>query len=80
MTDGRLGVVKNWAKCAKCGDVIESLHRHDFKTCKCSAISVDDGKDYWRRVGNWEDFLDPQTDRPLIAAIRAALKGEGSRG
>lgn len=46
----------NKARCKKCGDVIESKHRHDFVTCKCGAISLDGGKDYQRRVGKQEDF------------------------
>jgi len=47
---------RNRAKCKKCGDVIESEYRHDFVTCTCGAISVDGGKDYFKRVGNPEDF------------------------
>jgi hypothetical protein len=49
-------ILRNIAKCRKCGDVIESLHRHDFKSCKCRAISVDGGRDYFKRSGNPEDF------------------------
>ena len=47
---------RNRARCKKCGDIIESKHRHDFVTCTCGAISVDGGYDYIRRVGNSEDF------------------------
>lgn len=46
----------NKARCKKCGDIIESKFRHDFKQCKCGAIFVDGGKDYCRRGGNPEDF------------------------
>lgn len=49
-------ILKNKIKCLKCGDIIESVYRHDFKTCSCGACSVDGGKDYLRRVGNNEDF------------------------
>lgn len=35
-------------KCLKCGDIIQSLHRHDFKWCKCKSIAVDGGGDYLR--------------------------------
>lgn len=42
-------IVRNAARCRKCGDVIESKHRHDFVYCKCGAIAVDGGKDYLRR-------------------------------
>lgn len=34
---------KNKAQCLKCGDVIESKHRYDFKSCKCGEIFVDGG-------------------------------------
>lgn len=43
-------ILVNKARCKKCNDVIESTHVHDFVTCKCSAISVDGGKEYLRRV------------------------------
>jgi hypothetical protein len=55
------------AKCKKCRDVIESKYRHDFVSCKCGAISVDGGKDYFRRVGNLEDF-DEEFEKTLIEA------------
>lgn len=51
-------IIRNRCKCALCGDVIESKHRHDFVTCKCGAISVDGGKDYLKRSGNWEDIIE----------------------
>lgn len=46
----------NAARCKLCHDTIHSYHRHDFRTCKCGAISVDGGLDYLRRVGNLEDI------------------------
>lgn len=50
-------ILANKAKCLKCGDVIESKHRHDFVGCKCGAIFVDGGKEYLRRVGTaYEDM------------------------
>lgn len=39
----------NKAECRLCGDVIESTHRHDFKTCSCGEISVDGGTSYISR-------------------------------
>ncbi len=41
-------IIENKIKCNKCGDVIESIHRHDFKFCKCGAVAVDGGHDYLR--------------------------------
>ena len=42
-------IIRNAIKCKHCGDVIESLHRHDFVTCSCKCCSVDGGLDYLRR-------------------------------
>lgn len=49
-------IIINKIRCKKCGDVIESTHRHDFKFCKCGAVAIDGGKDYLRRCGNREDW------------------------
>lgn len=35
-------------KCTLCGEVIESKHRHDYKTCGCGKTFVDGGNDYIR--------------------------------
>lgn len=51
-------IKRNAAKCLKCNDVVESVHVHDFKYCKCQSIFVDGGKDYIRRGGNVSDMLD----------------------
>lgn len=50
-------IIRNKAQCKACGDIIESVHRHDFKFCKCGAIAVDGGKEYLRRVFNEHDNL-----------------------
>ena len=52
-------IIKNQIKCAHCGDVIESIHRHDFRTCKCGTVSVDGGHDYLRRAYKEEgDYIE----------------------
>ena len=45
--------MKNKLKCKKCGDIIESKHRYDFKWCKCKTIFIDGGNDYFRRGGDF---------------------------
>jgi len=40
--------LRNIAKCALCGDIIESTYRHHFISCKCGEIGVDGGTDYQR--------------------------------
>lgn len=55
-----MAIVHNRAKCLKCGDVIESLHRHDWNQCSCGNVFVDGGHDYFRfgcRDG-WDTFED----------------------
>lgn len=49
-------ILVNKIKCKKCGDVIESKSRHDFKSCSCGAVSVDGGLDYIRRCGEEDDY------------------------
>ena len=63
ISDGRINymekILVNKIRCKKCGDVIESTHRHDFKCCKCGSVAVDGGKDYLRRCGkrnDWEEL------------------------
>ena len=51
-------IIVNKIKCNKCGDIIESLHRHDFKICKCGAVAVDGGHDYLRRCGDLDSYED----------------------
>jgi hypothetical protein len=38
--------------CLKCGDTIISIHRHDYRHCKCGAAFVDGGRDYLRYGAN----------------------------
>lgn len=45
------------AKCKKCGDTVEVTRLREFKPCKCGAISLDYGDEFYYRVGgNPEDF------------------------
>jgi Zn finger protein HypA/HybF involved in hydrogenase expression len=45
-----MAIVKNAIRCNHCKDEIESVHRHDFKYCKCGKVAVDGGKDYLKRA------------------------------
>ena len=38
-------------QCLKCGDIIQSMHRHDFVRCECGESFVDGGNDYFRAGG-----------------------------
>lgn len=47
----RRPIVINAVKCLECGVILESLHRHDFRSCGCpNQTFVDGGLDY-RRYG-----------------------------
>lgn len=66
-------ILQNEIECKKCGDRIFSANRHDFKTCKCGAVSVDGGMSYLRRVGNRDDWLDFSIEIP-DEAYKAAIE------
>lgn len=52
-------IIRNAIQCKKCGDIIESVSVHDFKTCSCGACSVDGGHYYLRRCAmSMDDFID----------------------
>ena len=51
-------IIVNKIKCNKCGDIIESKHRHDFKICRCGTVAVDGGHDYLRRCGDLDSYED----------------------
>ena len=51
-------IIKNAIRCNKCGQVIESKHRHDFVMCKCGSVGVDGGHDYLRRIGDKENWTE----------------------
>ncbi len=51
-------IIVNKIKCNKCGDIIESTYRHDFKFCKCGAVAVDGGHDHLRRCGELYSYED----------------------
>ncbi len=51
-------IIRNSIRCLKCGDEIESKHRHDFRRCRCGAVAVDGGQTWLRRVGRFEDWVD----------------------
>lgn len=58
-------VWNNCIKCKKCGDVIRSKNRHDFRYCSCKSVAVDGGSWYCKRVGelgDWEELSEPYND------------------
>ena len=51
-------IKSNKARCKLCGDIIESTHRHDFRSCKCGEIYVDGGRACLRRLARNFDNLE----------------------
>jgi len=51
-------IIRNSIRCLKCGEEIESRHRHDFRRCRCGAVAVDGGQTWLRRIGWREDWVD----------------------
>jgi len=52
-------IIRNVIQCKKCGDIIESTYRHDYKTCSCGSCSIDGGHDYLRRgFKSEDDYID----------------------
>lgn len=50
--------MRNRAKCKLCGDIIESVHNHDYISCKCGEIAVDGGQQYCRCSAiDWNNFI-----------------------
>ena len=60
--DGFLGkkprIILNKVKCINCGEIIESKTINDFKRCMCGKIAIDGGKEYLKRIGNDEDYIE----------------------
>lgn len=62
-------IIANRIQCKHCGDIIESLTVHDFKTCSCGMVSVDGGHDYLRRVFSSEEDFEELSDTVEISEI-----------
>lgn len=43
-------------RCKICGDIIYSRAEHDFHWCSCEKCAIDGGFDYYRIIGNKEDW------------------------
>lgn len=54
----RQRIVRNAARCRRCGTEIESKHRHDYVGCACGAIAVDGGREYCKRTGQLQDLIE----------------------
>ena len=69
-------IIQNELECTKCGDIIYSAYRHDFKYCKCGSVAVDGGMNYIRRVGNVKDMVERSMymDEDALADCEDAIR------
>lgn len=52
----------NRIRCKLCKNIVESVHRHDFRWCPCGAVFVDGGKEYVRCGGKDLDLIEILTE------------------
>lgn len=50
-------IVLNALGCRKCKTTAVSRHRHDYVSCKCGAVSVDGGLEYFRAAGDLNNAI-----------------------
>ena len=75
----RNDILRNAARCRKCGAVIESKHSYDKVPCKCGAIFVYGGKEFVRQGGNSRDiqslviteYMDEQERQARLAVLNS---------
>lgn len=72
--DAPLRIVRNRARCLRCGGVAESTHVHHLDFCSCGAVGVDGGTAYLRRLGRRED----REDLAELEPDPDAAPGEGN--
>jgi len=69
------------AKCKRCGDTVEVTRPKEFKSCKCGAINLDYGDEYYFRVvGNPENFDGEIEDAPKLLERGIDIIGEENIG
>ena len=67
-------IIRNRAKCLKCGEIVESTFTHDYKRCRCGALAVDGGHDYIRRCYREEgcfEELSEVCDQPIESGTKS---------
>lgn len=61
-----MSILFNQAQCLMCNEIIRSLHRHDFRSCKCGNLFVDGGTAYlrrgWTHEGSWKELSEVAED------------------
>ncbi len=70
-TVSRERILTNSAECIRCGHVLHSVHRHDYRTHSCAPdiwFMVDGGTEYLRRGWKGNTFSqDHYIERSIVA-------------
>ena len=45
-----------WVRCLKCGSMINTDTDYQYIECACGKIAVDGGKEYYRIIGEKENY------------------------
>lgn len=54
-----MALIQNAVKCLRCGEIIQSVSRHNYVTCQCdNSVMVDGGLDYERYGANNMDLIE----------------------
>lgn len=69
-------LLRSQLRCPKCHDLISSIHRHDFRTCECGALSLDGGRDYLRVMAS-DEVMALMTDDEERAKIDCSISISG---
>lgn len=73
-------IIANKIRCRKCGNVIQSYSRHDYKPCSCGSIAVDGGISYLRRVGDMLAYEDLSVTTSDPFELQREVFSWGTRG
>ena len=57
-------LLRSQVECPTCGELIASIHRHDFRSCSKGCSFIDGGRDYLRCGGAIVGAL-PEADRSI---------------
>ena len=63
-------IIRNRIRCKKCGDIIESTYRHDYKECSCRSCAVDGGHAYLRRCFTERDVYEELSEVEEIEEVQ----------
>lgn len=71
-------ILRNSAKCLKCGNEVVSSHVHDFRYCPCRSMAVDGGNEYLKRSGELDLIQETSVEKMVLkCVIMSGISGSG---